>query len=107
MVDRRKPLVLFSTKILLDSLRSSVKLNKIHEIAGNELSADESSPNLHLPVGILRLSADKSASSDSKLALLDDSALVGLPTSALKRLSVTSGSLVNFYYGGKLLSFAC
>ena len=105
MVERRKPLVLSSTKILLDSLRNSARLNKRDGVAGNELSANESSPTLHLPVGILRLSDEKSVSSDPKLALLDDSALVGLPTSALKRLSVTSGSPVNFYYGGKLLPF--
>lgn len=94
MVERRKPLVLSSTKILLDSIRNSARLNKRDGVTGNELSANESSPTLHLPVGILRLSDEKSVSSDPKLALLDDSALVGLPTSALKRLSVTSGSPV-------------
>ncbi|MBA0753653.1 hypothetical protein Gogos_021146, partial [Gossypium gossypioides] len=44
--------------------------------------------------GILRVSKDKNGISDPKLASLDDSALIGLSTSTLKRLSITSGSLV-------------
>ncbi|XWS31679.1 hypothetical protein CRYUN_Cryun23aG0096700 [Craigia yunnanensis] len=87
MVWRRKPLVLSSTKILVNSVLSSTRLN---EADPTNLSADGS----RLKAGILRFSKDKSDVSDPKLASLDDSALVGLSTSALKRLSITSGSLV-------------
>ncbi|XVE73268.1 hypothetical protein DITRI_Ditri11bG0103600 [Diplodiscus trichospermus] len=87
MVGRRKPLVLASTKILVDSVLSFTRLNEADPTNG---SAD----GLRLKAGILRFPRDKNDISDSKLASLDDSALVGLSTSALKRLSITSGSLV-------------
>ncbi|XVF72561.1 hypothetical protein PTKIN_Ptkin12aG0131200 [Pterospermum kingtungense] len=87
MVRRRKPLVLSSTKILVNSVLSSTRLN---EADPTNLSAD----GLRLKAGILRFSKGKDNISDPKLASLDDSALVGLSTSALKRLSITSGSLV-------------
>ncbi|CAK8543058.1 unnamed protein product [Lathyrus sativus] len=74
MVERRKPLILCSTKNVMNSvLKSSAP--SINEF-----------PNLHLPVGILRLS--------NNLPSLDHSALIALSTSLLKRLSITSGSPV-------------
>lgn len=87
MVGRRKPLVLSSTKILVNSVLSSTRLN---EAGPANLSGD----GLRLKAGILRVSKDKNGISDPKLASLDDSALIGLSTSTLKRLSITSGSLV-------------
>lgn len=97
MVERRKPLVLSSTKLLVDSVRNRAAVVRRDGAAANKLSVKESSSSLQLPVGILRLSGEKSVRSEPKLALLDDSALVGLPNSALKKLSVISGSLVNFF----------
>ncbi|TYI68426.1 hypothetical protein E1A91_D08G088300v1 [Gossypium mustelinum] len=87
MVGRRKPLVLSSTKILVNSVLSSTRLN---EAGPANLSGDV----LRLKAGILRVSKVKNSISDPKLASLDDSALIGLSTSTLKRLSITSGSLV-------------
>ncbi|OAY49564.1 peroxisome biogenesis protein 6 isoform X1 [Manihot esculenta] len=84
---RRKPLVLSSTKLLVDSVLS---LSTLCE--GDQVAGDDVSPSLQLRAGILRFS--KSSVSDSKLTSLDDSALVGLSTAVLKRLAVTSGSLV-------------
>ncbi|CAI8613818.1 unnamed protein product [Vicia faba] len=74
MVERRKPLVLCSTKNVINSLLNS------------STSSINDFPNLHLPVGILRLS--------NNLPSLDHSALIALSTSLLKRLSITSGSPV-------------
>ena len=91
MVGRRKPLVLSSTKILVNSVLSSMQLN---EADPTNLSAD----GLRWKAGILRFSKDKNDISDPKLASLDDSALVWLSTSALKRLSITSGSLVSLSF---------
>ncbi|GMJ01088.1 peroxin 6 [Hibiscus trionum] len=87
MVGRRKPLVLYSTKLLVNSVLSSTRFD---EADPTHLSGD----GLRLKAGILRVSKDKFDVSDPKLASLDDSALIGLSTSTLKRLSVTSGSLV-------------
>lgn len=91
MVRRRKPLVLSSTKILVNSVLSSTRLN---EADLTNLSAE----GLRLKAGILKFPKDKNNISDPKLASLDDSALVGLSTSALKRLSITSGSLVSLSF---------
>lgn len=93
MVERRKPLVLSSTKILINSV-----LSPSRRVTGEKLVGDGVSPSLHLPAGILRFSKDKIDISDAKFASLDDSALLGLSTCVLKQLSVTSGSLVNYYY---------
>ncbi|KAL6208467.1 hypothetical protein ACLB2K_019416 [Fragaria x ananassa] len=91
MVGRRKPLVLTSTKTLIKSLLSSspAGLTSDH---GHPLSAsdDVSTTFQLLPPGILRFSVDRSP----KSAPLDDSGLVRLSTSILKRLCITSGSLV-------------
>ncbi|XP_021639529.2 peroxisomal ATPase PEX6 isoform X2 [Hevea brasiliensis] len=86
---RRKPLVLSSTKFLVDSVLSSSTLCE-----GVRLPGDDVSPSLLLPAGILRFSKANIGVSDSKLTSLDDSALVGLSIAVLKRLAVTSGSLV-------------
>ncbi|GMI73773.1 peroxin 6 [Hibiscus trionum] len=87
MVGRRKPLVLASTKFLVNSILNYVRLN---EVDPTNLSGD----GLRLKAGILRVSNDRFDASDPKLASLDGSALIGLSTSTLKRLCVTSGSLV-------------
>ncbi|GMN38088.1 hypothetical protein TIFTF001_007343 [Ficus carica] len=85
MVGRRKPLVLASTKTLLNSVLSSSRLGDGERVAGDD---DNDWPcGLQLPAGILRCS-------EAKLASLDDSALVGVSISVLKRLSITSGSSV-------------
>ncbi|KAK1559426.1 hypothetical protein Q3G72_014366 [Acer saccharum] len=89
MVERRKPLVLSSTKILINSVLSSSR-----RVTADEPPIDDVSASLQLPAGILRFSKDEIDISDNKLATLDDSALLGLSTSVLKRLSVTSGSPV-------------
>ena len=96
MVERRKPLVLSSTKALINSLLNSSRTQEIHGIdRTSQSSGDES---VLLPAGILRLPRDRKGISDAKVASLDDSALVGLPASVLKKLSITSGSLVFFFF---------
>lgn len=98
MVGRRKPLVLSSTKSLLNSVLNSSTTEKINGIDGapvNKYSdgdGEEEAPTmLQLRAGILRLSEDKLG---KKATSLDDAALIGLSTSLLKRLLITSGSLV-------------
>ncbi|KAJ0051898.1 hypothetical protein Pint_01035 [Pistacia integerrima] len=92
MVERRKPLLLSSTKILINSLLNSSSTSQPRlNVDGDKLLTHQVSPTLHLPAGILRFSKDKF---DSKLASLDDNSLLGLSVSVLKRLSLTSGSLV-------------
>ncbi|KAH7517110.1 hypothetical protein FEM48_Zijuj09G0027600 [Ziziphus jujuba var. spinosa] len=87
MVGRRKPLLLASTKTLINSVLSS------SEVVVDRLPI--STNVLHLPAGILRLSEDITDISDHpRLASLDNSALVAVSTSVLKRLSITSGSSV-------------
>lgn len=89
MVERkRKPLVLSSTKALLDSVLNSSKPKVVED------ETDRTRPAIQLGAGILRLSKDKTDISRPKLSSFDDAALVGLSTSVLKRLSITSGSLV-------------
>ncbi|KAJ1412648.1 P-loop containing nucleoside triphosphate hydrolase [Sesbania bispinosa] len=81
MVERRKPLVLCSTKHVINSLlgpSTSTPPSNDHE----------SCSSFHLPVGILRFS------NQSQFPSLDHSSLIGLSTSILKRLSITSGSPV-------------
>ncbi|KAI7747693.1 hypothetical protein M8C21_029031 [Ambrosia artemisiifolia] len=92
MVGRRKPLVLSSTQSLINSvLNPSNKLNIKGTDAApiNKLSSSDETTTLQLRAGILKLSDDK-----LKAIHLDDAALIGLSTSLLKRLSITSGSLV-------------
>lgn len=94
MVGRRKPLVLASTKAAINSVFNSSRLGEANPGAGDRLLDDESPTNLLLPVGILRFTDDGSEKPQPQLSALDDAALVGLSTSLLKTLSITSGSLV-------------
>ncbi|KAK7337414.1 hypothetical protein VNO77_17986 [Canavalia gladiata] len=76
MVERRKPLILCSTKHVINSTSPN-----------NNLFRDEPPPNFRLPVGILRFSNLSNPS-------IDHSALLGLSSRLLKTLSITSGSPV-------------
>ncbi|XP_021740626.1 peroxisome biogenesis protein 6-like isoform X2 [Chenopodium quinoa] len=98
MVERRKPLVLASTKALLNSVlqnptfaTSSAADAKVDDNA--LASFDASPPSLQLQAGILRFHKDKDGI-PPRIASLDDSSLVGLSLADLKRLAITSGSLV-------------
>ncbi|XP_062087439.1 peroxisomal ATPase PEX6 [Humulus lupulus] len=91
MVGRRKPLVLASTKTLLNSLLTS---SQLHDGDPVHATIDPSCTSLKLPAGILRFPYSTTDVIDSKLASLDDSTLIGVSTSVLKKLSVTSGSAV-------------
>ncbi|KAA8543139.1 hypothetical protein F0562_021366 [Nyssa sinensis] len=65
------------------------------ELTGyGHLSGYDESPSLQFPVGILQVSKERTEISHPNVASLDESALVGLPTSVLKKLSITSGSLI-------------
>ncbi|KAL8054808.1 hypothetical protein ABFX02_04G017100 [Erythranthe guttata] len=89
MVERRKrkPLVLSSTEALVNSLLNPRKTTADSD-GIDEISTSSSALTLQSTAGILRFSKD--ATFDS----VDASALVGLSTSMLKRLSITSGSLI-------------
>lgn len=97
MIERRKPLILSSTKNLLDYV-----LNPSKSVDGdggevrsrNPPSDRRNSTSLQLKAGILRHSSDLIGSGGSKEESLDDAAMVGVSASVLKRLSLTSGSLV-------------
>lgn len=88
--------MLSSTKALVDSLLNSRKTTE----DADGIDHNAPSPSLQLTAGILRVS--KGTTVDS----LDGSVLVGLSTAALKRLSITSGSLVfspiDVYFDGFL-----
>ncbi|XP_028762312.1 peroxisome biogenesis protein 6 isoform X2 [Neltuma alba] len=94
MAGRRKPLVLASTKLLINSVLSSSQGGEANTGAGDKLFDDGSPGNLRLPVGILRLSEGENERPEPQSDALDYSASVGLSTSRLRRLSITSGSLV-------------
>lgn len=95
MVEKRKPLILSSTKALLDSLLNpSNQLQDDDQFDRHHLSAGVSSSGIELRAGILRFHKDKTDISNIKIESLDDAALVGLSTRVLKKLSITSGSLV-------------
>ncbi|KAI3932420.1 hypothetical protein MKW92_029641, partial [Papaver armeniacum] len=92
MVERRKPLILSSTRCLVDSVLNNSGTRE-----------NEAKLSLRLPAGILRLNDSKSHITSKEeeeeeeklgIASFDDSAVVGLSSSVLKRLSITSGSLV-------------
>ncbi|XP_041004972.1 peroxisome biogenesis protein 6 isoform X2 [Juglans microcarpa x Juglans regia] len=96
MVERRKPLVLSSTKFLIHSVCSS-RLSEGDQVlvtADDKPLKDNESGGFLLRAGILKFSRNDEHILDPKLVSLDDAALVGLSTSALKRLSITSGSLL-------------
>ncbi|XP_057247356.1 peroxisomal ATPase PEX6 isoform X3 [Beta vulgaris subsp. vulgaris] len=96
MVERRKPLLLASTKALLNSILQTPNNNTLPppKIDANTLaSSDAPLPFLQLQAGILQFPKDKNGI-PSRISSLDHSSLVGLSTSDLKRLAITSGSLV-------------
>ncbi|XP_021726479.1 peroxisome biogenesis protein 6-like isoform X2 [Chenopodium quinoa] len=94
MVERRKPLVLASTKALLNSVlqnpTSATSSAGDAKVDDNALAFPTS---LQLQAGILRFHKDK-IGIPPRIASLDDSSLVGLSLADLKRLAITSGSLV-------------
>ncbi|XXG74550.1 hypothetical protein AAC387_Pa07g3243 [Persea americana] len=97
MVERRKPLILSSTKTVLDSVLNSLKSldGDGGEVRSRNPPLDRrESTSLQLKAGILRYSNDLSGSGGPDEASFDDASLVGVSASVLKRLSVTSGSLV-------------
>ncbi|KAF8112900.1 hypothetical protein N665_0058s0001 [Sinapis alba] len=85
MVERRTPLVLSSTRATLRSV-----LNPLQPGGDRAQNSDA----IRLSAGILRWQRDGVNVPDSKLDSFDDSALVGLSTQSLKRLSINAGSLV-------------
>ncbi|KAL8192030.1 hypothetical protein R6Q57_028151 [Mikania cordata] len=100
---RRKPLVLSSTKSLLSSvldssnkeIRKGIDGDLINKHSSIDGDGDDGAPTmLQLRAGILRLSEERLGVSRQKAISLDEAALIGLSTSLLKRLSITSGSLV-------------
>ncbi|KAL6575097.1 hypothetical protein OROMI_012382 [Orobanche minor] len=84
---KRKPLVLSSTKAILDSLLISRDTTRDAD-GSHEIALGSSARTLRLTAGILNISKDTTVDS------VDGSVLVGLSTSVLKRLSITSGSLI-------------
>ncbi|KAG7025568.1 Peroxisome biogenesis protein 6 [Cucurbita argyrosperma subsp. argyrosperma] len=95
MVERRRPLVLNSTKALVSSVLNSSLLAEKPPVAGKDkLSLDSESPELQLQTGILRFDERGDENSVRKSFSFDDSTVVGVSMSVLKRLSITSGSLV-------------
>lgn len=91
-MESRKPLVLASTRQLLDSVLNSAKSGG-STVAGagrDGASVRRIRPSVRLKAGILRLSGE-GAGTD---LLRKDSDSIGVSASVLKRLSVTSGSLV-------------
>ncbi|XP_043720572.1 peroxisome biogenesis protein 6 [Telopea speciosissima] len=94
MVERRRPLILCSTKNLLHSVLNSSKITDGDGVEGNRVSDNGNLQSLRLHAGILRCSMDQTEGRGPKEDSLDDSTLVGLSASTLKCLSVTSGSLV-------------
>ncbi|XP_021837642.2 peroxisomal ATPase PEX6 isoform X3 [Spinacia oleracea] len=101
MVERRKPLVLASTKALLNSaLRhaatataTTTNVAAAKADATAAASANTSPSSLQLQAGILWFPKDKNGI-PPRIASLDHSSLVGLSLADLKRLAITSGSLV-------------
>ncbi|KAL2931910.1 Peroxisome biogenesis protein 6 [Bienertia sinuspersici] len=92
MVERRKPLLLASTKALLNSVLPNPKTtSNVDDNAPT--SSDSSSSSLQIQAGILKFPKGKNGILP-KFASLDHSSLVGLSTAQLKRLAITSGSLV-------------
>lgn len=93
MARRRKPLILSSTKSLVNSiLLNSSSNNQQQQTTTTQINnsdGDDSPTVLQLRAGILRLSEK-----DNLVISLDHAALIGLSTSFLKKLQITSGSLV-------------
>ncbi|XP_073292161.1 peroxisomal ATPase PEX6 isoform X2 [Primulina huaijiensis] len=87
---RRKPLVLASTEALVNSLLNPSKHIDEEAAGSHRIAPYPLAAGLQVTAGILRLSKDATVD----LPTLDDSSLVGLSASLLKRLSITSGSLI-------------
>ncbi|KAG0469977.1 hypothetical protein HPP92_016677 [Vanilla planifolia] len=84
MLDRRRPLILSSTREIIDSVLSS------SAEGSDRRSCSLNCPSLRLTAGILRFSVDP-----GEITELDQkSHLIGVSSSVLRRLSVTAGSLV-------------
>lgn len=79
--------MLSSTKALVDSLLNSRRTAEDGD-GIDEIDPGPSARTLQFTAGILRVSNDSTANS------VDGSVLIGLPTAFLKKLSITSGSLV-------------
>ncbi|CAH9098755.1 unnamed protein product [Cuscuta epithymum] len=94
MVERRKPLILAATKAHLSSILNDEPYNLTKSIQ-TPSSSFPINASIHLRAGILQFPKDPNAIPPPKsVASLDHSSMVGLSTSALKKLSITSGSLV-------------
>lgn len=92
MVERRKPLVLYSNRVILDSLLNAAKsVDGVLPEARVRASANYDLEPVRLTAGILRF-ADNGSGAAAEFN--EDSFLVGVSMSTLKKLAVTSGSLV-------------
>ncbi|XP_031100512.1 peroxisome biogenesis protein 6 [Ipomoea triloba] len=93
MARKRKPLILSSTKAHLTSIFNDE--HKFKEATKPLSSSSLTNTSIQLRAGILQLPKDLNGISPTKAgSSLDCSTMVGLSTSSLKRLSITSGSLV-------------
>ncbi|KAG9439505.1 hypothetical protein H6P81_019670 [Aristolochia fimbriata] len=95
MVQRRtKSRILFSSESLVDSVfKQSVSCPEGGTEAAGKLNHQNSS-SVRLRAGLLRCEKDGGVTGGFKDSVFDDSALVGVSVRVLKRLSLTSGSLV-------------
>ncbi|XP_011626676.1 peroxisome biogenesis protein 6 isoform X1 [Amborella trichopoda] len=92
MVERRKPLLLSTTKEIRDSLVSlGISRERENGESPDAFSNFNNCSPLHIGAGILRVSEDWHGSNNG---VFDDSSMVGVSASVLKKLSLTSGSLV-------------
>lgn len=82
--------MLASTEALVNSLLNPSKQIDEEAEGSHRIAPYPLAGGLHVTSGILRLSKDATV----YLPTLDDSSLVGLSASLLKRLSITSGSLI-------------
>ncbi|CAO2823874.1 unnamed protein product [Amaranthus hypochondriacus] len=102
MVEKRKPLILASTKSLLNSLSQNPNNNNSSNslLSGNchanspfSSSSDSSPLFVQIQAGILNFPNNKNEI-PPRITSLDHSSLIGLPVAILKRLAITSGTLV-------------
>ncbi|XP_047310635.1 peroxisome biogenesis protein 6 [Impatiens glandulifera] len=92
---RRKPLVLSSTKALINTVLSSAKTVREDGSGIDRKGPVLCSEGLQFPAGILLLLKEAKGSFQRTVSSLDDSILIGFPASVLKKLSITSGSMVH------------
>ncbi|KAG9156988.1 hypothetical protein Leryth_009024 [Lithospermum erythrorhizon] len=95
MVERRKPLVLSSTKALVNSLLTTSISTQSDQTPPLTTAVDHRSNTLCLRGGVLNFLKNKEELLNSKLVSLDEAVLVGVSTCVLKQLSITSGELVS------------